>query len=151
MSNYKISKAELNDVLDIHKLNKECLPVYYSEEQHRQMIITDQYIILICKTIDTNIPVGYLISHTRDNKSHILSIGVTTNHRGKNVGKLLINELVALSTTQTHISLNVHCENEKAIKFYKNNNFTIANELPNYYGIIPGYTSQNGYYMLKKI
>lgn len=152
MENFKVQKAATPDALDIYKLNKECLPVYYSEMENKLMIKHDAFIVLIVREINTNNACGYLISQNKTNRYHIMSIGVSSLYRSKNIGSMMINYLVDLVKDKTKIiSLYVHVENIKAINFYVKNNFSIKEKKEKYYGKLDGYILQDAYFMHKKI
>lgn len=146
----KIRLATIYDVNEIQKLNKECLPIYYSYVEHILYIMNSANLVILAEE-DKQI-IGYLIGEYSTNNFHIFSIGVTEKYRSRGVGKLLIDYLVQNSNKRyDNITLNVHDLNEKGIRFYKKNKFQIVKHLKNYYNGELTSPSQSAYEMKRII
>ena len=129
-----IRRAEINDCIGLSELNKQCLPIYYTPIEFFMMALSLQYIVFVVE-YEGKI-VGYMVGefHLNDKNYHILSIGVDKLHRSKGIGEKVISELINLVKSQIdNITLYVHVENEKAVKFYEKEGFMIVETIKNYY------------------
>ena len=130
-----IRKAIIYDTTSISELNKKCLPIYYSYVEYLLLITSPTYLVLVAEI--NNEIIGYMVGefHSSNKNFHILSIGVDDKVRSKGIGTYLINKLIIdiKEKKYDNITLFVHDENEKAIKFYIKNDFVKIEHLPNYY------------------
>ena len=132
--NVTIRKASINDTTDISQLNKNCLPIYYSRMEYFLLIVSPIHLVSVAE-IDNKI-IGYIVGEFNDsNKNfHIMSIGVDDKVRNKGIGTILITNLVDyIKEKCNNITLFVHDENEKAIRFYIKNGFIKISHSSNYY------------------
>ncbi|MCJ7636385.1 MAG: GNAT family N-acetyltransferase [Nitrososphaeraceae archaeon] len=143
-----IRQANCLDVSTLTELNKECLPVYYSQFQHLYNILSPYHLVLVVEA--KNKLIGYLIGEHNDKNFHILSIGVQEKYRSKGIGKHLLDYLTNNLPDCNNITLYVHDINDKGINFYIKNNFKKVEHIKNYYeGSFesPSY----GAYLMKRI
>lgn len=149
----KIKKASATDAQSIHKVNKVCLPLSYSTSEIISMINSKDHIVLIAKNNKKNIVIGFLLArYKKKNKCHILSFGVLEEYRKQGIGSQLITSVKDyIDNRANQISLNVHVENESAIKFYKKHEFEIIKTRKDYYCQIEGYILKDAYYMIKQL
>ncbi len=148
-----IRRAELNDVYNISELNKACLPIYYSPIECFGLLLSLKSIILVAE--ENKKVIGYLIGEINagNENYHIMSFGVNEKYRGKGVGGMIISFLINLIKKElSNITLYVHTENTKAIKFYEKNGFKNIETLENYYGgSLKETQSQNAHKMKKDL
>lgn len=150
MDNIVFREAIVSDINSIHELNKKCLPLYYSRLEYVMMMINDGYIIMVA--LNNNNIIGYVIGEFTNKNLHILSIGIDSNCRGNGIGTDLINSLIKkIENNCTTITLYVHIENNKAIKFYEKNGFIKDKLLKNYYCGQLNAKSQDAIKMIKYI
>jgi ribosomal protein S18 acetylase RimI-like enzyme len=157
MPHLKIRDASFSDIININKLNSECLPVAYTYWELFTFILNPYHLILLIEDSNGRL-IAYLIgeyNYDSKNNFHILSIGTKTEYRSQGLGNMLIDNLknILLNDKQyCNITLHVHDQNDLAIKFYKRNGFNITTYIDNYYlGVIPNTKSQNAYIMKKII
>ena len=146
-----IRKAENNDIDSIHSLNKESLPLYYSNLEYLIMFLSSSYMITVTE-INKKV-IAYMIGrYESDANFHILSIAVDSNYRSQGIGKKLLDDLVIkIINKYNSITLYVHTENVKAINFYERNGFIIVETRINYYNGSLKAQSQNAYKMRKNL
>lgn len=125
-----IRQACVTDLFNITILNKKCLPISYSEFQNLWHILSPNYVVIVYE--DNNELLGYLIGSNNNDNIHILSIGVLANYQSKGIGKKLLDYIKNENKPIT-ITLYVHELNEKAINFYKKNNFKRISYIKDYY------------------
>jgi ribosomal-protein-alanine N-acetyltransferase len=147
---FKIRKGLMSDIDKLFEINKECLPIYYSKVEHFVYLVSNKHFVMVAEK-DKKV-VGYVIGEFNDNKNcHIYSIGVTQAFRSNGIGTLFINKIVSeYSDKCDNITLYVHVENVKGIKFYEKNGFANVEHLPNYYGNLKA-KSRDAYKMQKTI
>ena len=125
-----IEDAIINDIYNIEKCGKRCLPIYYKATDLYFLINQNNYKIM--KLCNDNKLYGYTVIEKRINSNHIMSIGIYPQYRRRGYGEMLINKIKDMHVNKT-ITLNVQKNNEAAICFYKKNGFKIIGELINYY------------------
>lgn len=139
----KIRRGIINDLVTVSELNKKCLPLYYTTAEYLMLIMSPNNLILIAE--DNGKIIGYSLGDIKDKNYHIMSIGVEESYRSKGVGSFMINYIKKRFST---ISLYVHVENIKGIKFYEKNGFNICETLKDYYGGSLEGPSQDAYKMI---
>ena len=147
--------ATQSDIVDIHECNKSNLPLYYEIDELKDMIESGLNIIII--SVMNNKINGYMIcDFTKHNKNivHVTSLAVNESFRKLGIGSKMFEYLIFLIkkyySNINEITLNVHVENETAIRFYKKNGFTIIGKKDGYYSSLTDYISSNdGYKMMK--
>ncbi|MEM0139506.1 MAG: GNAT family N-acetyltransferase [Ferroplasma sp.] len=126
---FRISDAE-----KIMEIIKSSLPEYYTKS-----LILDLYrswppAFLVYDSMDS--VAGFIIgSKYSGTEGRILLFAVDSPYRSSGIGlKLLKQEFnVMVSAGLSTIRLEVKTDNDQAIKFYKNNGFSIISTLKNYY------------------
>ena len=157
---YSLRKFELKDLYQVMSINRRCLPENYSESffmgLHRNFPETfivaerDGEIVgyIMCRIESGLSGIGFTpLSFSK--KGHIISIAVLPEHRGKGLGRALIEkalETMAKVYNAKSCYLEVRVSNEPAIKLYKKVGFEIQRTVRGYYA-----DGENAYIMSKKI
>ena len=151
----KIRNATIADSNGLVELNKKCLPLYYSVMEYFILCLSPNHLILIVEDEDNNNKmICYMVGRFTgaEKNFHIMSIGVDDSYRSKGIGSIVINYLInKLKGDYDNITLYVHTENVKGIKFYQRNGFIIVETLLNYYRGDLNAKSQDAYTMKKSI
>ena len=140
MINVEIASEE--DYQTIEDIGRKSLPIYYSR---MDLFILNLSKHTILKIVENDIIVGYLVHNTLKNEKriHIMSIGILEEFQRKKLGTKLIDYLK--NSSEYQVSLYVQINNEKAINFYKKNNFEINKKMINYYDNLE---VKDAYYMV---
>ena len=148
----KIRKSRFTDVLSICRCNKAVLPISYSISEYISFMMDKSILLYVAEDLDQNI-IGYILSQYDKKFTHILSIGVYEKYQRLGIGTMLINFLESnVNNLTDNLSLNVHVENIKAIKFYEKIGFSKKETLENYYsGNLKNVKSQSAYRFEKKL
>ena len=136
---------EINEIneIDIGRLvfiGEQCLPIFYDSDSIEYFLNTDGY--LLYKILLDNLIVGYCFIENIDDRCHILSIAILKEYRNKGIGGDVIEYIKLLNKNK--ISLYVHLENKKAIRFYNNIGFIVKKLLENYY---ENFVNPSAYYL----
>jgi ribosomal protein S18 acetylase RimI-like enzyme len=142
-----IREAKLTDITNIYHCGCESLPISYNYFDIMIMILYKKYKIYVVYYLDEFIAYVVCNFNTNDNL-HIMSIATYNKYRSKGFGTKLIN-YISKNTTCKSITLYVHKDNDKGIKFYKKNNFIIKKEIIGYYKGLFKDKSNNAYFMEK--
>ena len=134
--------ASDKDYQAIENIGRKSLPIYYSK---MDLFMLSLSMHTILKIVNNDTIVGYLVHNTLkdEKKIHIMSIGILEEFQRKNLGTKLIEYLK--KSTEYKISLYVQISNDKAINFYKKNNFQINKKMMNYYDNLE---VKDAYYMI---
>ena len=124
--------ANQNDIVDIEQCGNESLPLSYTENDIRTMLEDTQYKIFKIRHNESF--VGFIITKRNEEEKniHIMSIAIYQYYRGKSLGSKMI-DLVKKTFPEKNITLYVHTTNNRAISFYKKNDFLIMNTKKDYY------------------
>ena len=141
-------------------INRRCLPENYSESFFIGHYENFPEIFLVAEK-DGEV-VGYIMCRIESNfsgisfipfaslrKGHIISIAVLPEHRGKGLGRALIEkalETMAKSYNAKSCYLEVRVSNEPAIKLYKKVGFEVQRTIRGYYA-----DGENAYIMSIKM
>uniref|UniRef100_A0A6C0EIH9 N-acetyltransferase domain-containing protein n=1 Tax=viral metagenome TaxID=1070528 RepID=A0A6C0EIH9_9ZZZZ len=136
---------EINEInkIDIERLvfiGEQCLPIFYDSDSIEYLLNTDGY--LLYKILLDNLIIGYCFIENIEDRCHILSIAILKEYRNKGIGGNIIEYIKLLNKNK--ISLYVHLENKKAIRFYNNNGFIVKKLLENYY---ENFVNPSAYYL----
>jgi [ribosomal protein S18]-alanine N-acetyltransferase len=147
-----IKEAKNEDVYELRKCNKACLPVYYPYGAYTNFIESNKSIVLIAKC-DNNV-IGYVIGEINmeyPDRFHIISFGVCSKFRKNKIGTVLMNKIIEMVQKKyfstTKISLYVMASNDVAINFYKSIGFKADKLMKNYYQSF----NEDGYLFIKKL
>lgn len=147
-----IKEASIEDVYELRKCNKDCLPVYYPYGVYINFIESNKSIVLIAK-YNNNI-IGYIIGEINmeySDRFHIISFGVCNKFRKNKIGTVLMNKIIEMVQKKylntTKISLYVMASNDIAINFYKSVGFKADKIMKNYYQSF----NEDGYLYIKKL
>jgi len=153
MKNIIVRTAKTKDVNCISNIEERCFP---DKQKFGKSIIfallymSPKYMsfsALIGKEI-----VGYIIGEIDDNEpqlARIVSIAVKKDSRRRGIGKSLLKTLekhIIDEYNIQQIQLQVHTNNQTAIKFYEANDYKVLKELRNYYG-----RKENAFLMGKEV
>lgn len=137
--NLKVEFGPISDkTMELMKvLNLALLPVHYNQYFYQKALGYTKYSRFV---YFNDIVVGGLIcrEEPKDNEKtlYILTFGVLENYRKNGIGSQLFDELMNSAKKDPEIKkiyLHVQISNEKAIKFYQNVGFEIAEKIENYY------------------
>lgn len=132
---YESEHLGKEDLLNIERCGKKCLPIYYRSYQLEMFLKGTKQRIWVLKD-HTNL-YGFLIFEIKSSKNiHILSIAVEPDYQNKKLASYLMNELKK-KYSSIRITLFVQISNLKAINFYIKQGFTFLEFLPNYYNNLP--------------
>ena len=120
-----------NDLFDIVKVGKACLPIYYNLYHLIKLINNANYTILKC-IINENIIGFAIINKQNKDRIHIMSIAFSKIYRGLGYGSILLDKIKELFPNYK-ISLYVQIKNNNAVQFYIKNKFKIEKTIYNYY------------------
>lgn len=150
MDPYKIRHAITSDSSSLSLINKEVLPISYSQIEYIFMVYNPYNLVLVIEESNGTI-IGYLAGEFSGSNFHILSIGVVKEHRRKGLGSRLIKYLEgSVKNYCTTVSLNVHLGNKNGIRFYRDSGFKVKKVLKGYYnGVLKDAKTQDAYNMLK--
>ncbi|MEM4311846.1 MAG: ribosomal protein S18-alanine N-acetyltransferase [Nitrososphaerales archaeon] len=144
VEDYIIRRCRLEDLPSVRWINQVSLPENYSnfffEEIYREF--PEGFIV----AEKDNRVVGYIMSRIEygfsnikkfslARKGHIVSIAVLEAHRGKGLGKALLEEaLVSMKKRDcSEVYLEVRASNFQAINLYKKYEFKIVSRIESYY------------------
>lgn len=94
----------------------------WSAEEIKDTLQYDYNKLLIAKHIDGNITevVGYLIYNEIEDTTELLRIAVDENHRGRHIGKMLMDSYISLASGKCeHALLEVRSTNVAARRLYE--------------------------------
>lgn len=118
----KIIYKIINDAFNIKYTGDNVYTNWYIYEENNQII-------------------GFINYDTIYDKAELEYIYVDSNYRNKKIAtklfNIMINDLIEKNIFQ--ITLEVRCDNNEAISFYKKNNFKIVSIRRGYYNGIDGY------------
>ena len=154
MSHIEIRLATLGDVKRIQRLNEEfwrynaeLMPYYFQPGQdtgeYPQNIINaedsdlivavegDAIVGLACLKECKTLPYSAIVQHTY---THVNDLFITSSHRGKGIGKMLMESVKEWSAVRNHdyINLTVLSINNRALEFYLDFGFDITEHILKY-------------------
>jgi len=84
-----------------------------------------------------NLLIAFIIASIKDDSIHIHKFMVRENYRSQGIGKILLDHFISITSNNfKSITLKVYKENQKAIEFYRANDFTINVEYEDLVGMI---------------
>jgi len=159
-SSYNLRRFEPKDLYQVISINRRCLPENYSESFFMALYKNFPETFIVAEKDGTI--VGYIMcriesglsgigftSLSLSKKGHIISIAVLPEHRGKGLGRELIEKALEAMTKFYNAKtcyLEVRVSNESAIKLYKKVGFEVQRTIRGYYA-----DGENAYIMSKKI
>ena len=146
-------EANLKDIDGINLCNKVSLPIYYSKTELIFLLLNSDIGVIVAQ-YNQNI-IGYAIFEKQANNAHIISIAVYPKFRSHGVGSKLIKK-ICIDCKKLHniktLTLFVHSENGRGIKFYKKNGFKKTETLKDYYrSALKNCKNYDAFKMFKKI
>lgn len=131
----KVKKNEISRVSDLlNKIGKYYVPILTEQlenlENYVQKIVDNSTIFIVTvNNIDIAL-ISFYCNNFRDKKAFISSFGVDISHQGKGVAQKLMNYTIAYLKKLgfDSIELEVHKHNDRAMRFYENNDFVITQE-----------------------
>jgi ribosomal-protein-alanine N-acetyltransferase len=144
VDNYVIRRCEREDLPSVIEINMNTLPEHYSD-YFFESILKELPEAFIVAELDRKI-VGYIMckiefgfSNFRKlgfvKKGHVVSVAVLEEHRGKGIGKALMEEgMVGMRARKVdEVYLEVRVSNEHAVKLYEYLGFDIKTKIRGYY------------------
>ena len=131
---YNIRKFEAKDIFAVIKIASDTLTEKYSPSIFNYFYETYPDLFVIAELGQKII--GFIIgTEMNSKKSKILMLSVSEEYRNKNIATSLLNkfENTIIKKGIKEIELEVKTKNKKAIKFYQKNEYTIIEEIENYY------------------
>lgn len=141
---YIIRRCEREDLASVIEINMSTLPEHYSD-YFFESILKELPEAFIIAELERKV-VGYIMCKVEFGfsnfrrlgfvkKGHVVSVAVTEEHRGKGVGKALMEEATAgmASRKVDEIYLEVRVSNEAAVKLYQNLGYIIKTKIRGYY------------------
>ena len=157
---YSLRKFEPKDLYQVMSINQKCLPENYSESFFMSLHQNFPETFIVAEK--DGMIVGYIMCRIESGlsgigfspfslsrKGHIISIAVLPEHRGKGLGRALIEkalETMAKSYNAKSCYLEVRVSNEPAIKLYKKVGFEVQRTIRGYYA-----DGENAYIMSIKM
>lgn len=144
VGNYVLRRCEQEDLPSVIEINMSTLPEHYSDYFFESILKELPESFLIAE-LDGKV-VGYTMcklefgfSNFRKlgfvKKGHVVSVAVLDEHRGKGLGKALMQEAMSglIAKKADEIYLEVRISNESAIKMYEHLRFVIKTKIRAYY------------------
>lgn len=131
----RIRKMTFDDLPNILALERKCKLSLWGLENYKIEITKIDSVCLVVE--EEKIIKGFAVARliTSASEAEILNIGVNIEDRRRNLGKILLQEII--STAKKHglrtIWLEVRKSNLSAQKFYQNSDFEFAGCRKNYY------------------
>lgn len=140
MMKINIRKSETSDLLFLETLEHVCFPHYQQSSRRslRHSITSSFQLVFIAETHENTAPkpVGAIIANLYQRTLRLFSLGIIPEAQGQGIGEKLIIYMKELATKEgfEKLSLEALKSDERLIKWYQKQKFTISEELPNYYG-----------------
>lgn len=144
VGNYVIRRCDREDLSYVIEINMSTLPEHYSD-YFFESILKELPEAFIVAELDHKI-VGYIMCKIEFGfsnfhklgfvkKGHVVSVAVLEEHRGKGLGKALMQEAMSgmVSRKIDEIYLEVRVSNEQAVKLYENLGMSIKTKIRGYY------------------
>lgn len=144
IGNYIVRRCEPEDLHYVIEINMSTLPEHYSD-YFFETILKELPEAFLVGELDGRI-VGYIMckiefgfSNFRKlgfvKKGHVVSVAVVAEHRGKGIGKALMQEAMGGMTMKKcdEVYLEVRVSNHSAVKLYENLGFIIKSTIRGYY------------------
>lgn len=144
VGNYVVRRCEQEDLPSVIEINMSTLPEHYSDYFFESILKELPESFLIAE-LDGKV-VGYIMcklefgfSNFRKlgfvKKGHVVSVAVLDEHRGKGLGKALMQEATSglIAKKADEIYLEVRISNESAVKMYERLGFVIKTKIRAYY------------------
>lgn len=144
VGNYVVRRCEQEDLPSVIEINMSTLPEHYSDYFFESILKELPESFLIAE-LDGKV-VGYIMcklefgfSNFRKlgfvKKGHVVSVAVLDEHRGKGLGKALMQEATSglIAKKADEIYLEVRVSNESAVKMYERLGFVIKTKIRAYY------------------
>ena len=157
---YNLRKFEPKDLYQVMSINQRCLPENYSENFFMSLYKNFPETFIVAEK--KGMIVGYIMCRIESGlsgigftplsfskKGHIISIAVLPEHRGKGLGRALIEKALENMTRVYNAKscyLEVRVSNEPAISLYKKVGFEVQRTIRGYYA-----DGENAYIMSIKM
>lgn len=130
----KIENMTVDNIKDVHIIEEDCFSVPWSEKSFYEEITKNKMAIYIIAKENDNI-VGYGGMWHVVTEGHITNIAVKKTHRGKGIGKQIVNKLIDIAKEKEMIgiTLEVRQSNDIAKNLYKSLGFIIEGIRKEYY------------------
>ncbi len=134
MNPLKVRNMLRTDIQRILEIERESFESPWTEELFLQQLDLRQLALNLVVTSAGRV-VGYVMAWLEGENAHILNIAVDPAWRGGKAAALLLESVFENSRRVGCgvVYLEVRKSNAKALNFYKNNGFTVAGKLKEYY------------------
>ncbi len=128
-----IRKALFTDLAQVYAIENDSIKSWtlnhFTEELNRNFSF-----FIVAET--EGVIAGYAVAWLVADELQLISIAVNKTMRRTGIGKLLLNELIkfSISNSLTSILVEVRSKNSGAVSFYSGNGFMITGNRKNYYG-----------------
>lgn len=144
VGNYVVRRCEQEDLPSVIEINMSTLPEHYSDYFFESILkeLPESFLIaeLAGKVVGyTMCKLEFGFSNFRKlgfvKKGHVVSVAVLDEHRGKGLGKALMQEATSglIAKKADEIYLEVRVSNESAVKMYERLGFVIKTKIRAYY------------------
>ncbi|GIU70541.1 MAG: ribosomal-protein-alanine N-acetyltransferase RimI [Candidatus Nitrosocaldaceae archaeon] len=144
VGDYIIRRCELKDIPSVIEVNMKNLPEHYSDYFFESLLNEFPEGFIVAELDDAI--VGYIMCKIEFGfsnfkrlgfvkKGHVVSIAVNEEHRGKGLGKALMEEAISAMASRKcdEVYLEVRVSNTPAVKLYEQLDFIIKSRLRGYY------------------
>lgn len=144
VGDYVIRRCEFEDIPRVIEVNMKNLPEHYSDYFFESLLNELPEAFIVAEI--NNETVGYIMCKTEFGfsnfkrlgfvkKGHVVSVAVNAEHRGKGLGKALMEEAISAMAARKcdEVYLEVRVSNTPAVKLYEKLNFIIKSRLRGYY------------------
>jgi ribosomal-protein-alanine N-acetyltransferase len=141
---YTFRRCDTDQIRQVIDINMKTLPEHYSEEFYYEMLNSFPEGFLVAQMGET--VVGYIMDRIEfgfsnvkgfslSKKGHIVSVAVLEQHRGKGLGRVLVEEGMKASQAKgcKEVFLEVRVTNSVAIHLYERLGFKSVQRLYRYY------------------
>lgn len=144
VGDYVVRRCEPADLPAVIEINMSSLPEHYSDYFFESLLrelpeafVVAEHMGKIVGYIMCKMEFGFSNFHKLGfvKKGHVVSIAVVAEHRGKGVGKALMQESQAGMTSKKcdEVYLEVRVSNDTAVKMYENLGMVIKTKIRSYY------------------
>jgi ribosomal-protein-alanine N-acetyltransferase len=128
---------QADDLPDVLEIERRSFPQAWTPGMFlHELKVPFSRVTLVRASNGTHTTLGYVCRWLVGDEAHILNLAVHPDHRGRGLGRLLVNQVLAEAeaTRATLVTLEVRRENTAARTLYRQLGFADAGVRRNYYG-----------------